>query len=175
MAEAHESYSKDFEASCVEADTMVNAGAGPAGPDRRAADRRRIRRLHHQPGGERSTRRNSPRRWANVTPPKRESFRRFTFVMLRGAHIGWIRASKHSGSRNSATVVDLAQNRFCCGSVSCITQSAIGRTLRAGLTIPASSWCQSCISSRAFLARIGDIDPDYLQQDALVVGRAVFT
>jgi galactokinase len=40
MAEAHWSYSKDFEGSCVD-----------SWPDRRTVDRRRIRRLHHQPGG----------------------------------------------------------------------------------------------------------------------------
>ena len=51
MAEAHWSYSRDFEASCEEADAMVELAAGIAGADRGAADRRRVWGLHGEPGG----------------------------------------------------------------------------------------------------------------------------
>ena len=51
MAEAHRSYSQDFEGSCVEADAMVALAAGFAGADRGAADGRRLWRLHDQSRG----------------------------------------------------------------------------------------------------------------------------
>ena len=51
MAEAHVSYSQDFEASCVEADTMVMLAHRSAGIDWRTADGRRIWRMHDQPCG----------------------------------------------------------------------------------------------------------------------------
>ena len=51
MAEAHPKlHSQDFEGSCVEADAMVELGAGFAGADWCTADRWRVRRLHCQFG-----------------------------------------------------------------------------------------------------------------------------
>jgi galactokinase len=50
MAEAHRSYSQDFEGSCVEADAMVALAQDLAGADWSAADGRRVRRLHDQFG-----------------------------------------------------------------------------------------------------------------------------
>ena len=51
MAEAHWSYSRDFEASCEEADAMVELAAGLPGLIGATADRRRVWGLHGEPGG----------------------------------------------------------------------------------------------------------------------------
>jgi len=50
MAEAHASYSGDFEGSCVEADAMVALAQDLPGLIARGS-RRRFRRLHGQPCG----------------------------------------------------------------------------------------------------------------------------
>ena len=50
MAEAHRSYSQDFEASCEECDAMVELAQGSSRPDRSAPYRRRFWRLHGEPG-----------------------------------------------------------------------------------------------------------------------------
>ena len=86
MAEAHLSYSQDFEASCVEADAMVElahglpgligarlTGGGFGGCTINLVE------AEHAP--------DSRKRWAQVTQ-KRESFPRFIFVTLQAVHIG---------------------------------------------------------------------------------------
>ena len=70
MAEAHWSYSKDFEGQLRGGRRHGGAGAGSARPDRRAAHRRRLRRLHHQSGRAEQTPRSLPRNWAAATRPR---------------------------------------------------------------------------------------------------------
>ena len=85
---------QDFEASCVEADAMVTlaqdlpgligarlTGGGFGGCTINLVEQERPM--------------NSPRRWPQVTPAKRESFRRFTFAMHRAARTRWSRALSH--------------------------------------------------------------------------------
>ena len=80
MAEAHVSYSQDFEASCVEADTMVMlahqlpgligarlTGGGFGGCTINLVEQGKAT--------------NSGMDWLQVMPAKRESFHRYTFVM----------------------------------------------------------------------------------------------
>ncbi len=89
MAEAHCSYSQDFEGSCVEADAMVALAAGFAGADRRAADGRRLWRLHDQSRGAERGGGSLPRRWARATRSRPGSCRRFTSAMRRAGRTGW--------------------------------------------------------------------------------------
>ena len=91
MAEAHRSYSQDFEASCVECDAMVELAQDLPGPDRRAPHRAAVlaaarstwSKPTHAPELCRGAR-------ANATRPGPESCPKSTFVMHRGARTGWM-------------------------------------------------------------------------------------